>query len=204
MTAELLGPDQRDALQEVANIGMGLAGASIAQILNEFVHLSIPRILTVRPDQIGQTIQAVVGRTSEVSAVRQAFHGHLRGEALVIYGQASCRELAELMGYDAAPDPATEHELLLDVTNVLVGACLGSMAEQLKTDVGFSAPSMAADRVSPAIVVRGEEMRAACALFMEVNFHLERRSFACHLIMLMPEEEIAAIGDAVDRFMENY
>jgi chemotaxis protein CheC len=78
------------------------------------------------------------------------------------------------------------------------------MAEQLKTDVGFSAPSMAADRVSPAIVVRGEEMRAACALFMEVNFHLERRSFACHLIMLMPEEEIAAIGDAVDRFMENY
>ncbi|MBN8488628.1 MAG: chemotaxis protein CheC, partial [Burkholderiales bacterium] len=34
----------REALQEVANIGMGQAGASIAKVLGEFVELSVPQI----------------------------------------------------------------------------------------------------------------------------------------------------------------
>jgi len=40
-----LNEDQRDALQEIANIGMGQAGSSIAKVWGEFVHLSIPRIV---------------------------------------------------------------------------------------------------------------------------------------------------------------
>lgn len=203
MSAAILSEEQRDALQEVANIGMGQAGASIATILDEFVQLSIPRILILRPEEIGEAIGTAVGGGA-VSAVRQAFHGHLRGEAIVIYGHQRCNDLAELMGYEADLDPATEHELLLDVTNVLVGACLGGIAEQLKTDVGFSAPSVAADRVSAADLIRAEEVKSTCALFLEVNFKLEQRSFACHLIMLMPEAEIVSVGAAVDRFIESF
>ena len=45
----MLSQDQKDALQEIANIGMGQAGASIARVLDEFVQLSIPRILVVPP-----------------------------------------------------------------------------------------------------------------------------------------------------------
>jgi chemotaxis protein CheC len=198
----LLSEEQRDALQEITNVGMGQAAASIAAILGEFVQLSVPRILILRPALIGPALARMVG-PGPVSAVRQGFHGELRGEVLIIYGADHCRELAGLMGYDTALDEATERELLLDVSNVLAGACLGGIAAQLKTEIGFSPPSLMADRAPVSELLSGAAIATPCALFVEVNFRLERRAFASHLVLLMPEEELLVIRAALDRFLES-
>ncbi|TVO58650.1 hypothetical protein [Denitromonas halophila] len=200
MTTALFSEDQRDALQELTNIGMGQAGASVAAVLGEFVQLSVPRILVLKPSLIPPALERIVG-PEKVTAVRQGFHGDLRGEAVVVYGVAHCRELADLMGYDEVPDEATEHELLLDVSNVLIGACLGGLAEQISAEMGFSAPSLMATEVEVGSLLDVSRMDSPCALFVEVNFSLEKRSFACHLIMLLPEDQILVLRDAIDRFL---
>lgn len=202
MTAALLSEDQRDALQEITNIGMGQAAASIAAILGEFVQLSVPRILILRPELIGTALLRIIGK-EPVTAVRQGFHGELRGEALIVYNSQHCRELASLMGYHQALDQATERELLFDVSNVLVGACLGGIAEQIKTEIGFSAPSLMADHLPVDKLLSAAEIHTPCALFVEVNLSLEHRSFASHLVMLMPEEEILVVRAALDRFLDS-
>lgn len=199
----MLNQDQKDALQEIANIGMGQAGASIAKVLNEFVQLSIPRILVVPPEKIAASLASVVG-DSTVSAVRQAFHSAMRGEAIVIYGEHRCNDLADLMGYERDLDHAAERELLLDVSNILVGACLGGIAEQLDMSIGFSAPSLLADAVPMNDLLNSCDISWNTALLVEVSFRLEKRSFACHLVMLMPESEVAALASALDRFLEDY
>lgn len=94
----MLTTDQKDALQEIANIGMGQAGEVIARVLNEFVTLSIPRILILQPNLIAPALQRMVN-SENVSAVRQAFHGSVRGEGLVLFGSKRCTDLADLMGY---------------------------------------------------------------------------------------------------------
>ena len=199
----MLTQDQKDALQEVANIGMGQAGASIAQVLDEFVQLSIPRILFVPPEEVPVALALTVGE-GLVSAVRQAFHSALRGEAIVIFNSGRCNDLADLLGYDADLDHAGELELLLDVSNIVVGACLGGMAEQLKLNLGFSAPSLMADEVPLDSLLKVKEVPWATALFLEVNFRLEGRSFACHLVILLPADEVKTLATALDRFMEEY
>lgn len=198
----MLTADQKEALQEIANIGMGRAGASIAQVLGEFVQLSIPRILIVPPDEVPTALALTIGETT-VSAVRQAFHSAMRGEVLVIFGQHRCNDLADLMGYEPDLDHAAEIELLLDVSNILVGACLGGIAEQLQLNIGFSAPSLMADALPLEQLLQGSPLPWTTALLVEVNFRLEKRSFACHLVMLMPEEEIRGLTAAVDRFLES-
>ena len=40
---------QRDALAELVDIGMGQAGDRLARLLDTFIQLSIPRIALVRP-----------------------------------------------------------------------------------------------------------------------------------------------------------
>lgn len=122
INATLTG-DQRDALQEIANIGMGQAGSSIARIWGEFVRLSIPRIANVERLDIPTVLQQLVGEKN-ILAVRQAFHGQIRGEVIIVFSGGPPRELAELMGYDDT-DRVEEIELMLDVANILVGACLG-------------------------------------------------------------------------------
>ncbi|HLO62666.1 MAG TPA: hypothetical protein VK165_06840 [Azonexus sp.] len=198
----MLTDDRKEALQEIANIGMGQAGASIAQVLGEFVELSIPRILIVPPENVPAVLTKTVGEQT-VSIVRQAFYSEMRGEALVIFGQHRCSDLADLMGYESNLDHASEIELLLDLSNILVGACLGGIAEQLQLAIGFSAPSLMADAMPLERLLQDNPVPWTAALLVEVDFRLENRSFACHLVILMPEDEIMALLQAVDRFLES-
>ena len=194
-----LSVDQRDALQEIANIGMGQAGSSIAKIWGEFVSLSIPRIAHIDRQSIPSMLSRFVG-DGTVNAVRQAFHGQLRGEVIVVFSGGCGDQLAELMGYDET-DRVEEQELLLDVANILVGACMGSVAETLEVDIGFSAPSVMGLDILPSQLIRPDEMVAGRALFLEVCFTLEKKSFASHLIVLMPVDEIVVLGQALDKFL---
>lgn len=191
--------DQRDALQEIANIGMGQAGSSIAKIWGEFVGLSIPRIAHIDQQNIPAMLSRFVGDAT-VNAVRQAFHGQIRGEVLVVFSGGRNDQLAELMGYDDA-DSVEEQELLLDVANILVGACLGGVAETLDVDIGFSAPSIMGLNVKPLDLIRTDELISGRALFLEVRFTLEKKSFASHLIVLMPADEIMVLGQSLDKFL---
>ena len=68
-----LSEDQKEALQELVNIGMGLAGDSLARILKTFVELSIPRISLIKVDELNQEVSRLVGDKALVTAVRQAF-----------------------------------------------------------------------------------------------------------------------------------
>ena len=195
-----LTQDQRDALQEIANIGMGQAGSSIARIWGEFVSLSIPRITHIDRRNIPALLSRMVGEQT-VAAVRQAFHGPLRGEVIVVFSGGGSGQLAELMGYEDA-DSVEEQELLLDVANILVGACLGGVAATLGVDIGFSAPSVIGLNIHPIDLISAEELTVGHALFLEVQFSLETRSFASHLIVMMPASEIVVLGQSLDKFLE--
>lgn len=203
MTSTILSEDQRDALQEITNIGMGRAGDSMARIFDEFVELSVPRIMIVEGLQIPQKIAEMVG-CKDVSGVRQAFHGQLRGEALVIYNHQHCNQLAELFGYEPDSALGSGGELLLDVANVLVGACLGGMAEQFQVGIGFSPPSLMGEHGAVTTLLRADDIETEQALFVEVNFKLERHSFSCHLIILVSDAQIATMERAIDAFIERF
>jgi chemotaxis protein CheC len=211
MSVTPLTDDQRDALQEITNIAMGQAGASLAGILDTFVNLSVPRINILEVVQVAASIGKLVGHDKEVTAVRQSFQGYLRGEAIVIYGQDGCTDLADLMGYDEDLDGAAEQELLLDVANVLVGACLGGISEQLRgivdqpgTELSFCAPSIMAECAPVDTLINPDNLSWTHALLMEVNFTLEERNFISHIVMLMPEDAIEKVRGVLDQFIASF
>lgn len=204
-----LSEDQRDCLQEIANIAMGQAGASLAKFLEVFIQLSVPRIRLVRFDDVIPGLKQLAGDSKEISAVRQGFYDAkvstgLRGEAIVVFTDASFKELADLMAYDGEPDENAETELLLDITNILNGACLSGMAEQLGLELSYTPPSVIGHRAPVDKIISVEQMTWQLALMVEINYRLEHRSFNCDLLLLMPDEAIRAMIAAVDRFMENF
>lgn len=113
-------------------------------------------------------------------------------------------DLADLMGYDGQLDAAAEREILLDVSNVQVGACLGGIADLLEASLTYSAPSIMAERIPVDRLIDPKKMTWNYALLVEVNFTLEERNFTSHMTFLMPEESIQSMGEALDKFMENF
>ncbi|WP_018409797.1 hypothetical protein [Methyloversatilis thermotolerans] len=205
MNAALLTEEQNEALQEIANIGMGRAGRSIAGVFDEFVELSVPRVREARLDSLTEAVAGLIPEET-LTAVRQGFFGRVRGEVIVVFGMNGCRDLAGLMGYGDSLVAADEDELLLDVANVIVSACLGGIAEQLSTELSVSAPSVLASHVPPAGLFGAtrEAPDGSGALIVEVNFRLERHSFACSLLMMLPADGVGAIRQALDDFLASF
>ena len=209
MTVSALSNEQRDALQELTNIAMGQAGSSLAQLLDAFVDLSVPRIRIVQVVDLPETMAEMVGKKNLVSAARQSFQGYLRGEAIVIFGEPGSHTLADLMGYEGELGESSQAELLLDVANVLTGACLGGMMEQIRnftettgpTELSFSMPSIMARNVPAEKLIDPAKVQWSHSLFLEVNFAIKDRNFVAHLTMLMPEDGIEKVRGIVDEFI---
>jgi len=189
-------PRRSDALTELVNIGMGRAGDSLARLFNAFIQLSIPRLTLVEPDRITAAIAALVDTDGPVIAVRQAFSSRIRGEALAIYPSAGCDALADLVGY---PD-VTSDELLLEISNLLVGACVGAIATQFSLALSFSPPSILG-RAKLSELFDTRELPWNRALLAEVNFRIVDRAFCCHLLTFWPDASLDMLVRAVDAFL---
>jgi chemotaxis protein CheC len=187
---------RRDALGELVNIGMGQAADALARLFERFIQLSIPRLELIEPAQVSDAIAALVGTPGPVVAVRQAFSSRIRGEALAIYPAAGCGDLADLVGY---PDGGND-ELLLEISNVLIGACVGAVATQFALDLCFSPPSILG-RSSVAELFDARRMPWNRALIAEVNFKVTDRAFACHLLTFWPDASLSVLMHAVDEFL---
>ncbi|MBI1390679.1 MAG: hypothetical protein GC154_19795 [bacterium] len=131
-----------DILQEITNIAMGQAGSALAKILDTFVRLSVPNVVLVEIEDVSNIVPSMIGNLKEVTITRQAFYDEMDGEAFVIYGRDGCDELAQIMGYHEKNNQLNQQELLIDVTNILVGACLNSIAKQLETELSYTPPSI--------------------------------------------------------------
>ena len=203
MSIQAYSEDQNDALQDVVNIAMGQAGNLLAQILGNFVRLSVPRIRLVTAEDVIHTITKIADSTTKTSIARQAFSNTLQGEAIVAFTQHGADNLAKLMGYDTDLDHTAKQELLLEVTNLLVGAIINSIAKTLGTDLSFSAPSLMSKQAPLDKMLATDQPLWANTLLIEVNFTVENHNFKCHLLMLMTEETINTLHSILDQFIDD-
>lgn len=202
MSVEPLTEDQSDALQELANVAMGRAGKSLSTLLDSFVVLSVPRVTVVGVAELAQEVAEMSGAPEVGTAVRQAFFPDVRGEAITLFGPEGCCEIADLMGHEGELADAQEKELLLDTANILVGAVLNGLGEQMETEFKYTPPSILAVRTPVRKLLDVENLDWTCALLIEVNFALDERNFKCHMLTLMPENSLDYIRKTLDQMLE--
>jgi chemotaxis protein CheC len=193
--------EQRDALQEVANVGMGHAGARLAQLLSAFVALSVPRIRLIQRAELPAALCEMLAFTDTVTAVRQGFKSDINGEAVVIFDSEGMREIALAFGGEEAQDEQDETEIAYEAANILIGACLASVFEQLNCTLTYSAPRLIGRNIPLEVVVQPDTLHWSAALLLEVNFALENRSFRAHLVTLTADESIARLRLALDELL---
>ncbi|WGS51958.1 chemotaxis protein CheC [Paraburkholderia sp. D15] len=206
MSEPVLTEDQRDALQEVANLAMGQAATRLARLLDAFIELSVPRVRVVAVSEAAQALREMTGIEDTVSAVRQGFRSDIKGEALVICRSDSVDQLCSLVSdpYSrSAYEAVSQRELVFDVANVLTGACVSCILDQLGRTPVFSAPGLLGEAMTLDEVFQPGVLQWGVALLVEVNFALEDQSFRAHLVMLMAEDSIRHMNGALDELLSS-
>jgi chemotaxis protein CheY-P-specific phosphatase CheC len=189
-TALRFSSEQRDCLQEISNVAMGQAGDNLARLLDAFVVLSIPHVEMLSPADIAMALNALKG-SATVSGVCQGFlGGGLAGEAMLIFNDASFTDLAQLLRYDDEIDTHTEHELLMDAANVLTGACLKGIAEQLDVEFSFGPPLLLGQHLCIDELLSNTNKNWTQALVIEINYRIENYNINCDLLLILTEDSL--------------
>ncbi len=197
-----LSDEQRDILQELMNVAMGQGADRLARLTETFVTLSVPRI---HPVDVSKTdlLDDLMIASQPAIITRQSFLGRLRGEVLVCFGENGAGQLAELMGYEGEEKGSIQDELMLDVTNILTGACINGLAQQVDIKVSYGTPALLSRGRTLQEVLGSQEFRGQQALVLEIHFEVATHSFYCDLLVCITEDTAVTVIEAIDRLLND-
>jgi chemotaxis protein CheC len=146
----------------------------------------------------------LLGGSSQLTAIRQTFYGggQADGEAIVIFDETSPLAVARLVGVDAAAKRPQQLELLLEMSNLLIGACLNGISGQLfGLDMTFDPPAVLAEKTDLRSMSYGvfqrRQLQFNYTLVMRIQFRLENESLKSDLVILMSEKSIETVRRAL-------
>lgn len=203
MNAESLNEDLRDCFQEISNVAVGRAANLLAQLLDTFVIMPIPTVNLLERAELSMALTSI-GESGSVSAVCQGFTGSkIAGEALLIFNDASFTDMAELTHYEGEITEQIELELLMDIANILIGACLNGLAEQIDVSFSQGQPNLLGQHMNIAEMLKEQDSQWKRALTIELPYKLEGRNVDCDLLLLFTEDSLSVLADKLSYMLED-
>ena len=191
---------QTDALAELINIGFGRAAASLSKLTGHRVELEVPQVTMCPVPQLAATLHPYI--EGEIASVHQVFSGPVAGDALLVLDQRSGGILKELLTNEIALPlsiDASAREVIAEVGNILLNACLGVFGNLLKVQVSFSVPHVTLEgleSVLQSVIVEREGLRYA--LVVHAGFRMKGSSVNGYLIIVLSVASVARLMRAVD------
>lgn len=195
--------DYRDQYQEIANVAMGRAGDLLARMLGAFVVLPIPNVNILAISELHMALTAVAEDDS-ISAVCQGYIGAgINGEALLLFHDSSFEDLAQLMRYEGDLDDAGQLEVLMDVANILIGACLKGIADQLDMHFSQGHPVVLGQHTNINELIEASTRQwKSKTLAIEINYAIENHNIKCDLLLLFTEDSLPTINNKLIYIIE--
>lgn len=193
---------QQDGLVEVINIGFGRAAASLSKLTGQRVQLEVPQITMCPVEELSNRLRPMI--RSDVASVHQIFSGSVVGDALLVIDQQSAAILKELLTSEPAMPleiDASAREVVTEVGNILLNACLGTFGNLLHVQVSFSVPQLTLETlegVVASITVNREGLRYA--LIVHAAFRLKNSSLTGYLVIVLSVASIERLIHAIEQW----
>lgn len=188
-----------DAFREVVNVAMGGAAALLARVLGVFIHLPVPNVNILEVGELHMAL-ADVQRGEGHTAVCQGFiGGGIAGEALLIFHDSEVDDMAKLLQWFSRD--YSSMEMLLDLSTVLIGACLSGIAKQIDVQFSKSHPMVLGEHTSIDELIRLNRARWKSTLAVEISYSIEGHQIHFDLLLLFTEDSVALLSNKLDYLM---
>ena len=209
MTADeiIFSDNEKDILQEIMNIAFGSASADLAKVIELYVVLSVPNIQLLKMKEIGTYLDSSTAEFDKTAIIEQKFWGDLKGSSFLVfpYGE-SVNFNALLSDSECGHDDVTfsHDEVLMEVGNIMIGACVGKLSELLNTFVTYSPPQLIFDQNGSTEKAIGTLDQNQTVIAMKTLFEFENQDISGFLLLLTNEESIQWLKNALNDFMDAY
>lgn len=196
-----LSPIERDAFAEIANMGVSRAATALRQMLGEQVLLSVPAVHIVTLEVAAELVER--GSSPKLVAVQQSFEGPFSGRALLIFPESQSLELVRsIVGSEHSLEDVIdlEQEALAETGNVILNACLATIANVLHRSMRMSLPSVI--RGDGAALFAQPAGAGNLVLFLYIDFTIKTRDMHGFIALLMDLPSIVALKGIVQDFLK--
>ncbi|MDF4574251.1 response regulator [Vibrio parahaemolyticus] len=195
---------RRDIYMEVANVSIGRAADALARHFDVFVQLPLPNVNIFEVSELHMALRDLASHDN-VSGVCQGFCGEgIAGEALVILSDSSVSDLKKLMKVPADSEELEELELLMDISNILVGSFLNGLGEQSEVRFFQSPPILLGQHISIDSIIESTTGAFKRTMTFEVSYNIEGTSIRCDLLFMFVDESLPLLDNKLAYLMEEF
>lgn len=191
---------ESDALSELMNMAMGQAAASLNQIVDEEVQLSVPTIELMSRTQFARRMASVID--GEAATISQGIQGLFAGEALLIFPEDQSLELVrKFLGSDISLEELTELEqdAFVEIGNIILGTSVATLANTLGYEVTTTLPQYSKQNMADHSVC-SPDGPDDMVLFVNIEFKLPHDEISGYLSFVMS----AASAHDLKRHIQKY
>ena len=197
MTAQ---PMDTDALTELFNIGLHRAASSLSELTGPRILVDLPRLWVCPIKEMHDRLLGLLD--GDLATVHQIFKGSVTGDAVLVLQYDSATRLAALMtqGNVALGGRLDQsaREVLAEVGNVILSACLSAFGDMLHVSVSFSVPRIHVESLEgllSSLVVDNEDLHFA--LLAATRFRLTEGEVGGYLIIAVGMTSLSLITRAL-------
>jgi chemotaxis protein CheC len=196
---------QRDAISELINIAFSRTGAALSELTGHRVSLEAPEV-SVHPtaELPGALAKFIPG---EIASIHQVFGGPVAGDALLLLNHDGAVHLTDLLTDGNAPQSSrldeSAREVLTEVGNILLNACLGMFGNLLDVRVSFSVPRLhleTLDELLASLIAGDSEPQYALVVY--TAFQIRDSSVKGFLVMVLSVTSLDRLIHEVEAWEE--
>ena len=178
---------QKDALSELINIAFSRTAASLSELTGHRVLLDVPEVAIFPINELAEALSAFL--PAEVATVHQVFTGPVTGDALLLMNYDGAITLTDLLTDERSASDrlnTSAREVLTEVGNILLNACLGMFGNLLQVHVSFSVPRLhleTLDALLRSLAIGREGLRYALVVY--TAFRLRDSAVSGYLVIAL-------------------
>lgn len=164
----ILTVDQKDAITELVNIAFSRTAAALSELTGNRVELAVPEVAAHPIGELAQALTRYV--RGDVASVHQIFGGPVSGDAFLLLDMVGAAQLVGLLTDSSAPTTqmgTSSKEVLSEIGNILLNACLGVFGDLLHVRFTFAVPRLHLESLGSmlgSLVVEQDEIRHAMVI----------------------------------------
>lgn len=199
-----LNERQNDALAELINIAFSRTAASLSELTGHRVLLEVPKVAIYPVNELSTRLADFL--PAELASVHQVFTGPITGDALLLLNYDGAVMLTDLLtDEDAHTRRLNEsaREVLTEVGNILLNACLSVFGNLLEVRVSFSVPRLHLETLGElvkSLIIDKEGLRYALVVY--TAFRVRDSAISGYLVIALSVVSLDRLIQEVENWEE--
>jgi chemotaxis protein CheC len=185
----ILTENQTDALGEFINIAFARTASSLSEITGHRVLLDVPEVEVYKIGEVAANLSRFL--PGDVASIHQPFDGAIAGDAFLIMNYDGAVRLTDLLTDGNGHHPSVQmdessREVLTEVGNILLNACLGMFGNELRVHVTFSVPVLHLESFEELISTVTEEHESIkYGIVVYTSFRIRESAVKGYLVLVL-------------------